>query len=253
MEAGDIFLALLIVQFASSAMVFFLLMFLSAPYGKHNRKGWGVAIGSRTAWLVMELPAVAVIVIVFIIFLERLTPVNLVFLFMWEMHYMYRTFIYPVYMRGSKRNFPLLLVFFAFLFNCLNGYINGYFLATHGSELELDWFYSIPFLLGSMIFFSGLILHVRSDGIIRSLRRPGEKGYKVPRDGPFKYVSNPNYLGEIVQWWGWALLTFSVAGLAFALFTTANLFPRAISNHRWYMENFEDYPRERKMIIPFIL
>jgi len=252
MEAGDIYLGLLIVQFASSGLVFFVLMFFSAPYGKHSRKGWGPSMGSRSAWLVMELPAIIVIVIVFMIFMESLTPVNIVFLSMWEMHYIYRTFIYPVYMRGSKRNFPLLLVVFAFLFNCLNGYLNGYFLATYGSELSLSWFYSIPFLAGSVIFFSGMLLHVRSDGIIRSLRGTGEKGYKVPRAGPFKYISNPNYLGEIVQWWGWALLTFSLAGLAFAVFTTANLFPRAISNHRWYREHFEDYPDDRKIIIPFV-
>ena len=37
-------------------------------------------------------------------------------------------------------------------------------------------------------------------------------------DGVHRYVRHPNYLGEIVQWTGWAIMTWSLAGLAFALF-----------------------------------
>ena len=40
------------------------------------------------------------------------------------------------------------------------------------------------------------------------------------------------------------------AGLAFAVFTAANLGPRARSNHSWYQENFPDYPEGRRALIP---
>ena len=53
----------------------------------------------------------------------------------------------------------------------------------------------------------------------------------------------PNYLGEIVEWTGWALATWSLAGLAFAVYTAANLAPRAVANHDWYLSTFDDYPR----------
>ncbi|MGA1792344.1 MAG: DUF1295 domain-containing protein [Thermoplasmatota archaeon] len=245
-----IYIVLLSAQFVLAAVVFLVLTFISAPYGKHSRKGWGPSIGSRWAWTLMELPAVFVILLVYVFFHEALSPTPLVLLFLWEAHYLYRTFLYPSFFRGSKRNFPVILVVFAFLFNIMNGFINGYFLAQ--MDRELDWLISIPFVLGTAIFIGGFLLHVRSDALIRTLRRKGETGYKLPHGGAFRFVSNPNYLGEIVQWSGWALLTLSLPGLAFALFTLANLLPRAVSNHRWYRENFEDLPKDRRIIIPYL-
>jgi hypothetical protein len=66
-------------------------------------------------------------------------------------------------------------------------------------------------------------------------------------------VSCPNYLGEIIEWSGWALATWSLAGAAFALYTIANLAPRAVAYHRWYRESFNDYPPARRALLPFIL
>jgi hypothetical protein len=54
----------------------------------------------------------------------------------------------------------------------------------------------------------------------------------------------------MIQWSGWAILTWSWAGLAFALFTICNLVPRAMANQRWYRETFPDYPPERKILVP---
>ena len=41
-------------------------------------------------------------------------------------------------------------------------------------------------------------------------------------------------------------------GLGFALFTMANLVPRAFANRQWYIATFADYPRQRKSVIPFV-
>jgi 3-oxo-5-alpha-steroid 4-dehydrogenase 1 len=94
------------------------------------------------------------------------------------------------------------------------------------------------------------VLHVQSDRIIRNLRNPGDKTYRIPEGGMFRWVSSPHYLGEIIQWTGWAILTWSLAGAAFALFTFCNLAPRAVSNHRWYRERFAEYPAGRRVLIP---
>jgi ABC-type transport system involved in cytochrome c biogenesis permease subunit len=48
-------------------------------------------------------------------------------------------------------------------------------------------------------------------------------------------------------------MTWSLPGLAFFVFTFANLFPRAVSSHKWYREHFQEYPKKRKSIIPFIV
>lgn len=37
------------------------------------------------------------------------------------------------------------------------------------------------------------------------------------------------------------------------VWTAVNLVPRALAHHRWYREHFEDYPRQRKALIPFVL
>jgi hypothetical protein len=42
-------------------------------------------------------------------------------------------------------------------------------------------------------------------------------------------------------------------GLAFAVFTTFNIAPRAFGHHAWYLEKFkDDYPKDRKALIPFV-
>jgi protein-S-isoprenylcysteine O-methyltransferase Ste14 len=97
-----------------------------------------------------------------------------------------------------------------------------------------------------------MVIHIQSDELLRNLRNTSGSGYKIPRGTLFKYVSCPNYLGEIIEWFGWALLTWSWAGLAFALFTVANLAPRALANHRWYQKQFPSYPPDRKALAPFL-
>ena len=57
----------------------------------------------------------------------------------------------------------------------------------------------------------------------------------------------------MIEWIGWAILTWSLAGAAFAIYTIANLLPRALQHHRWYKSQFADYPADRKAIIPYLL
>ena len=66
-------------------------------------------------------------------------------------------------------------------------------------------------------------------------------------------MSSPNYLGEMIEWLGWAIMTWSLAGLVFFFWTVANLLPRAVANHKWYKKKFPDYPSDRKAIIPYLL
>ena len=62
----------------------------------------------------------------------------------------------------------------------------------------------------------------------------------------------PNYLGEMMEWIGWALVAWSMAGFVFVVWTAANLVPRAYAHHQWYRRTFPDYPPERKAFIPFL-
>jgi protein-S-isoprenylcysteine O-methyltransferase Ste14 len=239
------------VIFISAPVVFALLFFFTAPYGRYFREGWGPTLTARAGWMVMEAPALLVIGIIVLSSGQRAGALTLLLLGLWEIHYLYRTCLFPLLMRGSSKRFPLLLVVFAFIFNSLNGYANGMFLAWSG-PIAAGGLSGIRVCVGIALFAAGFLTHVWSDRDLRRLRKPGEIGYKIPRGGLWEYVSSPNYFGEITQWCGWALATWSLPGLGFAVFTIANLVPRAWANRRWYLETFHDYPRERKSVIPFV-
>jgi 3-oxo-5-alpha-steroid 4-dehydrogenase 1 len=226
------------------------LLFVSAPYGKHSRPGWGPRMNSKLAWILMETPAALVPAAIFLGSGNRSAGAIFI-LGLWELHYLYRSYVYSALQRGTRRSFPLVLAAAAFVFNINNGVIIGHDLFAKGlaDSIALG---DPRCAAGLALFLGGFALHVASDATIRALRRGGETGYRIPKGGMFRLVSNPNYLGEIIQWIGFALVTRSVAAWAFALFTFCNVFPRAISNHRWYRERFPDYPSGRKIIIPFI-
>lgn len=78
-------------------------------------------------------------------------------------------------------------------------------------------------------------------------------GYKIPHGGMFNFVSAGNYASEIMEWSGYAVGSgAALPALAFAFFTFCNLAPRGWHHHHWYQSKFEDYPRSRKAVIPFI-
>ena len=96
-------------------------------------------------------------------------------------------------------------------------------------------------------------INISSDNILFKLRKGGEKEYTIPKKGLFRWVSCPNYLGEILEWMAFALMTWSLAGLSFMIWTMANLVPRAIKGHQWYHSKFDSYPKNRKAIFPYII
>ena len=108
-------------------------------------------------------------------------------------------------------------------------------------------------MIGALIFLSGFFINLQSDQILISLRKGEERGYKIPHGGLFKYISCPNHFGEMIEWIGFAIMAWSLPAFSFALWTVANLLPRARSHHRWYGEYFDDYPKDRKAVVPFLI
>jgi len=252
MKQIDMFHMIVYSWFGLSAVVFFYLVFISAPYGRHERAGWGPHIRDKPGWVLMEIPAVVVFGLLFVFGAHTRSAVAIAFLFLWEFHYVYRTFIFSALLRGNE-TLPLVIVGLGFFFNIVNSYINGRYLFTLCPEYPIGWFFDPRFLIGLSIFCAGFTIHSTSDRILRNLRRPGETEFKIPQGGLFRWISCPNYLGEMLEWCGWAIATWSLPGLAFFVWTVANLLPRTLSHHRWYRQTFRDYPNERRAIIPFVL
>ena len=231
---------------------FIYLFFVSAPYGRHIRDGWGRNISARTGWVVMESPCVIIMIIYGLIVKDDLKQIHEIFLLLWLMHYIHRSFIYPFVIDMTNPKMPISIASSAFFFNIVN--VN---LQTFGiyylTEYSSDWINNDIFYLGLIIFFTGMYINIKSDYLIIALRKNKGPGYHLPTKFMHKYISSPNYFGEIIEWLGWAMLTWSISGAVFALWTIANLFPRAFAHHQWYKEKFPDYPKNRKAIIPRII
>jgi 3-oxo-5-alpha-steroid 4-dehydrogenase 1 len=246
------FEVLVAVWFALAAVIAVVLSFVSAPYGRHARRGWGRPLPFALGWVLMEAPAPLGFVLWYALGERKGDPVILFFLGLWLLHYLQRAFLYPALRRGRASPMPLAVVAMGAVFNLANSYLNGRYLFTFGPAYPEAWLLDPRFLAGVLLFLMGLVVNLHADSVLLRLRRE-EGGYQIPRGGLYRFVSCPNYLGELIEWVGWALATWSVPGLAFAVWTAANLGPRALSHHRWYRAHFPDYPAERRALIPFLL
>lgn len=252
----------------ANLVVFPVLLNMTANYGRFSVDGRSL-LSTRTAWVLMEIPSFLLFIACAVAHIVaedgadlRHTPSQVLGV-LWLFHYGNRSLVYPLRMRTSsnRSTLPLYIVVFGMLFNVTNGFLNGrdLFGLGRGRALRLS---DPTFVAGVGIFVLGAYINMSSDAILRSLRRPdadtksdGAKShYKIPYGGLYSLISCPNYLGEMLEWGGWALATQSPAGLAFFVGTLANLFPRALSTHRWYHEKFgERYPPERRAILPFLI
>lgn len=234
-----------------SVAVFFILFHISAPYGKFLRRGWGPSVKSKWAWMIMEAPSPLLMICFFLSAPHKGYP-QIIFVCIWLSHYIHRTIIYPFTQSGSNKLYPVILVSMAFIFNIFNGFINGYGV-FHLISYDLSWLGSWQFISGILIFTVGFIINKTADSKLRHLRNGNRNEYVLPEGWLFNYISCPHYFGEIIEWGGWAIMTWSLPGLTFFIFTIANLFPRGLASHKWYKLKFPDYPSGRKAIIPFVI
>ena len=196
--------------------VFILLFFVSAPYGQHIRKGWGPNINNKLGWFIMEIPTVAIFLVLYLLGDRHLEIVPLIFFIIWMTHYGQRTFIFPFLIR-PKQPMPVTIICFGMIFNGANTYLQARWIYTLSPGYPDEWLSSPQFIIGTLLFIIGFTINLHSDNIIRNLRTSSENGeYKIPYGGMFKYVSCPSYLGEITEWAAWALMTWSLPGLVFA-------------------------------------
>lgn len=234
-----------------AVVVFLVLLRIPAGYGRHGSQKWGPTLSPRLAWVLMEIPAVLATLIFFLVGGRFESVTAWVFLGLWQFHYLYRALVYPFLARGGHP-VPVVVVAMGFLFNIGNAFLNAGGLFLVHEPRPVQWLMDPRFLGGLLLFLVGLVIHVHSDAVLRNLRRPGETGYRVPHGGLFRFITSPNYFGEWVQWTGWALLTWSLGGLVFSIWTAANLVPRAMAHHAWYRSRFPDYPPDRRIFLPGI-
>lgn len=238
-----------------AVVVFIALYFVTAGYGLFYNKKWGLAIPNKIGWILMESPVFIVMLILWFLSERNTNIVCLIFLILFEIHYFQRSFIFPFLIRG-KSVMPLSVIIMGVVFNVLNALMQGgwIFYVAPENMYDISWLTTPQFILGTIIFFTGMIINIHSDYVIRHLRKPGDTKHYLPKKGMFKYVTSANYFGEFVEWCGFAILTWSLSGAVFALWTFANLAPRAAKIYDNYKKEFgnELDTNKVKRIIPYI-
>jgi protein-S-isoprenylcysteine O-methyltransferase Ste14 len=240
------------VLMATGLLTFGILWWVSAPYGRFMREGWGPTLPSRCGWLLMEAPSAIGFLAVYVLGRYRLETVPLVLLAIWQSHYFHRAFVFPLRLKERRKRMPWVIAGMGFFFNCVNTWLNARWISDAG-QYGASWLSDPRFAAGVALFAAGYAINQHADAVLLALRPADNPIYRIPFGGLYRWVSCPNYLGEILEWSGWALATWSWPGLAFAVFTFANLAPRALSTHRWYRQTFADYPPERRAFVPFVL
>ncbi len=245
--------AVTLAEIGLGIVTFVSLLFFEAPYGRYQKKGYGPGIPQRAAWIAMEIPAVVVWLGIYFGGEHALTAAPLMLMGLFQLHYFQRTFVFPFRIRPFGKTTPLAVVLSAVTFNVMNAYVNARWV-SHFGRYDDAWLTDGRFLVGAGIFVLGFAGNIAADTTLIRLRANGSSGsYAIPTGGLHRFVSCPNYACEMLEWTGWAIATWSLAGSAFAIYTAANLVPRALSHHRFYRARFPDYPSERKALIPFIL
>ncbi len=244
-----------------AVIVFVALFFFKAGYGYLSTSNWGPKINNRIAWVLMDAPAFIFLLYYTIRFAAsgvdtgNSKVVLYIIAGLFLLHYFQRSFIFPFLMRG-KGTMPIAIMLMGLTFNTLNAYMIGGWLYDEAPAgmYEINWLLSPQFIIGLIVFAAGMAINMHSDHVIRNLRKPGDTKHYIPRNGFYKYVTSANYFGELTEWIGYAILTWSPAGVLFAVWTFANLGPRAKSLTEKYEKEFgEEYKQlSKKHIIPFV-
>ena len=172
---------------------------------------------------------------------------------LWVAHFTNRSLLMPfIFTKPKGRRMSVVMCLGGFMLNTFFAFMSARWV-SHLGQYDDNWLAGPHFLLGVGVFVAGMMMNIRADLYLVGLRNKKAKGYSIPHGGMFRNLTSPNYLGELIQWLGWALLTWSEAGLALAFCVAAQVIPRALSHRTWYRRKFTDYPTERKAIIPRVL
>ena len=240
---------------AMAVIVFVCLYFVNAGYGQFRSKAWGWSINNKVAWTLMETPVFVMMAAIWWMSGKSLHVPELVLLLLFELHYFQRSFVFPCLITGKSR-MPLAIMLMGITFNVINGILQAgglYWFPNEdyaeGASYLLRW----NVLLGIALFIMGLVINWHSDHVIRHLRQPGDTRHYLPQRGMYRYVTSANYLGELMEWVGFALAAATPVAWVFPIWTAANLVPRAHAIHKRYREEFGDAAvGSRKRIIPFV-
>ncbi|KAI3757199.1 hypothetical protein L6452_04733 [Arctium lappa] len=106
--------------------------------------------------------------------------------------------------------------------------------------------------IGLLVFTLGIFGNFYHHNLLAKLRKPNEKGYKIPHGGLFNLVICPHYLFEILVFWGFYFISQTPLAFACAFGDSLYLIARSYETRKWYVNKFEDFPKNVKCVIPYV-
>lgn len=138
------------------------------------------------------------------------------------------------------------------LYTLVSGLL-GYIAST---EITLKLLNSSAFqpqiIVGVVLWVVGTGINFYHHWILANLRKPGETGYVLPQKGLFRWIACPHYFGEIIGWFGYAILFHHVGAYVILLTMTAYLMGRSHNTVKWYRERMDNVPTNWKRLFPFV-
>lgn len=238
--------------FIIAIISFFAQCWKPMPYGKHSEANGSCNLPVRMANIAVHLiPGFVFFTITYFTGLHFNSPVNITLFILFIVHYLSRGVITPLVAKYSEARVVIWVPMHALLLNMVYHYINAEFIGS--VDYCRGYFYDPRFIIGATLFVIGFIVNRISDTQVIFLRKSRkDHSYLIPRGFLFNLISCPNYFGEGLQWLGWAVMTWSLAGFVWWLYTESVFVPRARHNHNWYKNQFLNYPHYRRALIPLI-
>ena len=208
-------------------------------------------MNKRAAWIIMETPILITVIYFYWAGGNELNA-SIVLLGFFVFHYFHRALIYPYRIKVKGKTMPVGSMLSSMAFYIINGYLIGHYFGAL-KIYSWEWLYTPQFIIGSILFITGFYINVTSDNILINLRKEDETGYKIPYGGFYKYVSCPNYFGEILEWFGFAIMCWCLPATVYFIWVALPLIGQANQAHLWYLKKFpEEYPQDRKSVFPYV-
>ncbi|KAK4435943.1 putative very-long-chain enoyl-CoA reductase art-1 [Sesamum alatum] len=107
--------------------------------------------------------------------------------------------------------------------------------------------------VGLLVFLVGMVGNFYHHYLLSKLRDEKDKGYKIPRGGLFSLVICPHYLFEILTFIGISFISQTLFSYLFTVGSAMYLLARSRATRNWYLSKFEDFPKNVKALIPYVL
>ncbi|CAG7720750.1 unnamed protein product, partial [Allacma fusca] len=234
-----------------------LFLFITFPYGRYAQrfKLSGIMIPGQLPFRILGINFLQPLFLMVFTSCKTFQGLNVVCVSLYAIHYFHRSVIYTKWF-PTAASMPVetgvAMIFFcsAHVFCNLYDLMNDHVVLVHSTTV-----------LGLSLFGFGFLMNVYHDFLLSKLKlnqRKNSSGsgtkYALPVGGLFEIVSTPNFLGEIIEWWGMALVTRGYLQVLFAVSASVILLSRGWRHHKFYKELFgSKYPKNRTAVIPFVL